>query len=95
MSYVVLKLQRHLSGSICPVAKLALVRTDDGQPSAEVNKPNESTTRQVMSVESESEFQVKSRDPEADAWAVIDALPVEDILNSLPPRTIRNIPSGL
>ena len=30
-------------------------------------------------MESESEFQVKSRDPEADAWAVIDALPVEDI----------------
>ena len=34
-------------------------------------------------------------DVEREVWSVVDALPVEEILKSLPPRSVRNIPPCL
>ena len=96
-----LKLQRHLSGSTC-----STVRIENGDdvgsdgdfvaaPSSSGLRDDLHRSRSVSSGSLVSDHDRCHLDVESEAWRFIDALPVEDILNALPPRSIRRIPSYL
>ena len=93
-----LKLQRHLSGSTCSTVRIENgddVGSDGDLVAAPSSSGLRDRSRSVSSGSLVSDHDRCHLDVESEAWHFNDALPVEDILNALPPRSIRRIPSCL
>ena len=100
-----LKLQQHLSSSTCSTVGKDLDDvtgnvgnddvTGDGEVGRVTGKGNVSELLSELRLASSVMSDDRSRnlhDIEREAWFVVESLPVADILNSLPPQTILNIP---
>ena len=91
-----LKLQRHLSGSTC----CKIVASTSSGTNAHAD---DDTGSKDSAKDSSSQSQINHCGHLSNtgggvvvgAWRVVDAIPVEHILDSLPPRTIWNIPASL
>ena len=91
-----LKLQRHLSGSTCCKSVTSMSSGTNAHADDDTGSKDSAKDSSLQSqINHCRHLSNTGGGVVVEAWRVVDAIPVDHILDSLPPRTIRNIPASL